>query len=304
MFKYKNSKNIVRNIEFGIIASENNACKAYLHYLLVNDFIPSQVIYLEQRNNNNSLSRKSLQNRIVDLKIFIRRIFRLDPILDLFEFWNLKELFKKRIDKIIDQRVGEEIIKNSNSYPDFSIATKEYLSKNKINFTELACGINDIILINKIKELPIKYFLFAGDGRLREILNHGKKFIHIHPGIVPEVKGSDGILYSAMLRQKIGMSIFFMNEGIDTGDIVKTKEYSLLKIKFPFYFKFNSEAVKRGVINYIDPCYRAQLLIEVLKTSENPSAWNYEIQNPLEGKNYYFMHKAIVKKAVRCFEKK
>ena len=53
------------------------------------------------------------------------------------------------------------------------------------------------------------------------------KFIHIHPGIVPEYKGSTPIYYSILKEDKCGATAFFMNEEIDSGEIIMQKEFDM-----------------------------------------------------------------------------
>ena len=71
-------------------------------------------------------------------------------------------------------------------------------------------SINDKELEKKISSEISKVFMFTGGGILESnILDlPNKKYIHIHPGIVPAIKGSDGLLWSYLIDNKIGFSCF------------------------------------------------------------------------------------------------
>ena len=56
----------------------------------------------------------------------------------------------------------------------------------------------------------------------------GVKFIHVHPGFLPYVRGSDGLLWSALIRNKPGVSVFYMDPEIDGGKIISAGEISPL----------------------------------------------------------------------------
>ena len=108
-------------------------------------------------------------------------------------------------------------------------------------------NLEDEKLIKYIQTEQDKTFLFTGGGILKEKLLSIKdtKFIHIHPGVVPDVKGADGIFWSYLLKNKVGYSCFYMNSGIDTGDIVQINEYKLHKFNNVDFTKFDDDKLYR-----------------------------------------------------------
>ena len=66
-------------------------------------------------------------------------------------------------------------------------SVEKTLRNNKLNFKKFNFSeINHPKLIKYLINLDSKYFIFSGGGILKtEILNIGKKFLHLHPGIVP-----------------------------------------------------------------------------------------------------------------------
>lgn len=166
-------------------------------------------------------------------------------------------------------------------------------------------GINDSLVREYITSAENKIFLFTGGGILHpDILSvSGSKFIHIHPGIVPEVRGADCFFWSYLVRRKAGYSVFFMKPGIDTGDVLYKREYevNLLDITLS---KYSNTILYSALLNFYDPCLRAMTLINLLSgsftnTTSQIKACDlrnlpYKQQCVEEGRTYFFMHKRLV----------
>ena len=82
--------------------------------------------------------------------------------------------------------------------------------------------INDDNVYDAICDSPQTLFLFSGGGLVQPRLLSiaGKKFVHTHPGIVPDIKGADCFFWSLLLRNRPGYSCFYMSEEIDQGEIL------------------------------------------------------------------------------------
>lgn len=117
---------------------------------------------------------------------------------------------------------------------------------------------------------------------------------------MPEVKGADCLLWSALVHNEIGMSSFFMNKGIDTGDIIKTSTYPVPKFEL-IKSKYSLKMMKYVLINLVDPHYRAEHLVNTFMVDHNPVNWKTKRQDPMEGKQYYFMHDSILPDAISKF---
>ena len=160
--------------------------------------------------------------------------------------------------------------------------------------TELVKGFYDPKVERILCEQENKVFLYTCGGIVnRELLNiAGAKFIHIHPGVVPSIKGSDGFWWSLLINGKCGASCFYMNDGIDTGDLIMTGEYSLPEISLKD--KFPREIIHKGALLAIDPHVRAMLLLEVVRRYEsdigNIAA---KRQDPEAGSYYFHMHSLL-----------
>ncbi|MDR1267200.1 MAG: hypothetical protein LBJ70_02330 [Holosporales bacterium] len=100
--------------------------------------------------------------------------------------------------------------------------------------------INEPEAIDAVRRTKGKFAILAGAGGQilgKEVLSQGIPFFHVHPGIVPEFRGSTTIYYSVLEVGKAGASAFFLNERIDEGALVLKREYDLIKgIDFDYVF--------------------------------------------------------------------
>lgn len=253
-----------------LLATEHNITPAYINKLAQLGMRPSKVLLLNWRNSNYSNSIDGLSQH---------------------EFLTIMSSIKNTL-KAEGVYAG-----------DLSRSTEATL--NEVNWDYEQVDIDHInserfisFLSNSIQE---KYIVFCGGGILREnILNCGKQFIHVHPGVVPGMRGADCLLWSALVENRIGMSAFFMNEGVDTGDIIARLSFAIPHFDISVS-KFDSETVKDLLVNYVDPHYRAFTLAAIFESKANPVQWETEKQHLSEGKTYYFMHKALLPQAINKF---
>jgi methionyl-tRNA formyltransferase len=195
---------------------------------------------------------------------------------------------KIKLDKIILMNKNDNLVKislelkNKSLEHDFdiSINVKNFLQKNKIEFTEFNfIDINEPRLIQFIKKESMDVMIFTGGGILRkEILSSGPKFLHLHPGRVPDYKGSTCFYYSIINEGIATVTAFFMNETLDTGDIILQKTFPKPDHIF--------------IDEVFDAHIRSETLIEVLK---NNHLYKKELikQDPLIGETYFIIHPVL-----------
>jgi len=84
-------------------------------------------------------------------------------------------------------------------------------------------SINNRPVTSVLSDSSCPWFLFSCGGSLvrKPVFATGKKLIHLHPGRVPEFRGSDCLIWSLLQGSGIGVSAFIMNEGIDAGECIK-----------------------------------------------------------------------------------
>jgi methionyl-tRNA formyltransferase len=257
----------MKHINLTVIADKHcQTTHAYLEYMRAHDYLPDKVILVEFLSNNRKvkLVQKFLGKKITAKLVAIYRK-------------NRPRDFQKICENL---QINQPVEVNYFARKNFANYAK--------NFEKLIVNDYSDLKVHLIKERH-NAILYAGGGIVPEgILNiDGLKIIHIHPGVVPEVKGSDGFFWSMLVNGKIGMSCFYMNKGIDTGEIIKTKEYDIPKIS-----THKSDSLYKAILYSLDPHFRADVLIDVL--NENYSKDLKFIaatkQDPEDGRTFFAMH--------------
>ena len=205
-------------------------------------------------------------------KVYITKLLKNKINLDEIIFLN-----NKKDDQKFDEKIINESKKNGF---DISKSVNEILNENKTNFKEFNFSdINNPKLVNYLKKSNTDYFIFSGGGILKsKILEAGPKFIHCHPGIVPEYRGSTCFYYSIINENNCGVTCFIMDANLDTGDIIFQKKFPCPTNKF--------------VDEVYDPHIRAETLIEVLKKNMLEKK-KFKKQNTGKGETYFIIHPVL-----------
>ncbi|RUO78403.1 formyltransferase family protein [Pseudidiomarina taiwanensis] len=265
--------------------------RIYLSLLLKNGFKPNKIIRLVQapRGRKGQILSRLLGRRFARYSISI---------------------IKKTKDVLSSESELNDMRRTLLS--DFGLTNADlrdcFRSYEKNELEDIYCkDINDGFLKQKLQNEDNRTFLFSGGGILSaQILAiPGAKFIHIHPGIVPDIRGADCFFWSYLVRRRLGYSIFYMNEGIDTGDILFTKEFSVPSLKLKRN-TLNSSQIKNLILTYYDPCLRIMTLIEMLSTISMQGSINSNKLSSLpsikqdnnQGRMYFFMHELLIDKVI------
>lgn len=160
----------------------------------------------------------------------------------------------------------------------------------------LTDGLSDPALLDTLRSLPARStLLFTGGGMVPAGLLSlpNCRFLHVHPGVLPNVRGADGLLWSVLLRGTPGATAFYMSPGLDTGDIVHKQNLALPAL--PASFAALDAATRyRMLYAFLDPVLRAVLLLQVLERSP---ADLYDLpaqaQTDAQGTTFHFMNKAM-----------
>jgi len=291
-----------------LLATDINLSKGYLSVMRELELLPERVLYIDFKSKSickrESLILKGLKQLIESPLTTIKKTkAHIVKSLKSRKFDSSDSQFETNINiqKIILKWIHNSGLPQIN----YSKSTKDLLEEMCIPYTTLKVdSINSPYLVNYLKnEITQKYALFVNGGILRKpVLNTGKHFIHIHPGLVPFVRGSSCHLWSALIHKKLGVSCFFMNEGIDTGEVILSKEYDLPKIQISNNLLFSNLRICHHYLEeYLDPIYRSDLLRQLLMKEFNPSNWEAIPQNITDGTLYYHPHSIIQDKATRLF---
>ncbi|MDB9891487.1 formyltransferase family protein [Alphaproteobacteria bacterium] len=179
---------------------------------------------------------------------------------------------------------------------DYSKYAEEVEATTAINFL-------DEDFHKKLLKQQTKTFLYTNGGRVPGVLlkNHELTFIHVHPGVLPDVRGSDGLFWSILVRGRPGASCFYMDEGIDEGKIIHSKEF-----RVPSLIGLCSGAEDRYSLLYhallfaYDPHLRGMVLRDVMQNAAigDLSKLRAEPQDFSLGKTYTSMHEGLRNKVI------
>lgn len=143
--------------------------------------------------------------------------------------------------------------------------------------------------------------LYTGGGMVRSNLLGlpGLRFLHIHPGWLPNVRGADGLLWSVLVRGRPAASAFFMAAGLDTGDLIAAREFPALEIPVPGD-RPADDVLYRALFSFCDPLLRAEVLVrDVLGSGEDLARIPSRPQDLGKGTTYHFMETRLRRLALR-----
>ena len=144
-------------------------------------------------------------------------------------------------------------------------------------------NINSSEVISLISSRDEEVFIFSGFGGSilrKNILNIGKKFLHVHGGYLPDYKGSTTNYYSLIDENTIGASSIFLTEEIDGGPVLIRK-------------KFLAPEDPTEIDHIHDSEVRAEVLIETLNNYVRKGRWSFELENNKGGETFYIIHPVL-----------
>lgn len=180
-------------------------------------------------------------------------------------------------------------------------AVKEFALENEISYIQPS-SLKDEGVYNKLKEIDPDLIVVVAYGKIipKNIIDLPKLgIINVHSSILPKYRGASPI-HSALINgdDKTGVSIMFINEGLDTGDVLKiittdiTEEDDLGTLTERLA-KLGSDALSHVVPTLIDKTYVATKQDDSLATLVKPikkeemkidfSKTNVEIFNLVRG---------------------
>ena len=227
-----------------LIGQDNILMRFYLHFfyeLSISNVALSAVILPNnmKKNSKNSIKfRKNISYRnLLDSKSNLRI-----PKL----FWNhietrnvLEEYFLKQDIDIRNFNINKKIPLNTISYVDSKSITCDELAQKKLPATDFFLNTGSFIYNKNLLD------------SLQE------KVVHVHPGYLPELRGSDGLLWSIYLKNEVGLSLFRMNEFIDEGEIYYRKKFNFSKFNSDLLKTFTNQQKYNFIFSSLDPVLRS-----------------------------------------------
>lgn len=155
-----------------------------------------------------------------------------------------------------------------------------------------ATDYNDPALQALLLKEPGNTYLYTNGGRVpASLLKHPTlRILHIHPGVVPHIRGSDGLFWSILMRGCPGASCFFMDAGIDTGALLATREFPLPRFSGLAGYLDRPELLTAAILHSYDPHLRAMLLLDAIaQHGPRLGAAQARPQSETEGMAYSWM---------------
>lgn len=158
----------------------------------------------------------------------------------------------------------------------------------------LVDDLADERLLQRLSALPETQLLFTGGGIVpRRLLELPQlKFIHIHPGYLPDVRGADCALWSQLMKGRTSATCFYMAPGIDDGDVIHSAWLPSIKFQTDAS-NIPLKSLYRAVYAFFDPWIRATVLRQSIVLTKGFSEVDPRPQVEGNSITYHFMHERI-----------
>lgn len=153
--------------------------------------------------------------------------------------------------------------------------------------------INSGSIEEVLKEIPQKYVIYSGYGGYilkSHLFCLGKKFLHVHAGILPEYRGSTTVYYSYLQEGVFGATAIFLSEGIDEGSIITQG-----------IFGVPEQTVDMDYI--YEPYIRSRVLMKAIDKYVETGELEVHEQNDKEAETYFIIHPVLKHIALLGIEK-
>ena len=176
------------------------------------------------------LRRKDIKiHSVITVSIFQGK--RIKRILKNYDFAYLINKVKEAIfsnQKFNKNLLLKDLANDMNFTPN---GLKKWCKKYKVNLLTVN-DINSDKSINYIKKINNRIILYSGGGIFKKnFLKECKIIINAHAGPLPEIRGINAAEWSLITNCRSEITVHFINEGIDTGDIIKSYLYDRSKCK-------------------------------------------------------------------------
>ena len=150
-------------------------------------------------------------------------------------------------------------------------------------------SINSPNVLKLLDQFNETIFFNTGKQILKEVLNSKHKFIHIHPGYLPAVKGADGSLWQIKNFDFLGVSSFFMSKNIDEGKIISREKIKIPTFNLNNMNKYDVKKLYRIWFSFFDPLLRGYHFKKLVNQQFDFKSFNEKIEKNEEENYYSFM---------------
>jgi methionyl-tRNA formyltransferase len=145
--------------------------------------------------------------------------------------------------------------------------------------------LNDPVVVQGLEKIKPDLVVFTGGGLIRKdvLARSGLGVINCHMGVLPGYRGRDVVEWPLLQSRFdcVGLTVHFMDEGVDTGDILRIQRTFPRPGESRAQLRERLEGMMCSLI--VDTC----LGILTGQIQRQP-------QEPGEGKQYFFMHPRLI----------
>jgi len=166
--------------------------------------------------------------------------------------------------------------------PDFQL--KQYLASYQPDVVHLTTeSINDPSILAELNRSHLRRWLFSGGGVLKpHLFQDDHQFLHVHPGHLPDVRGSTCFYYSLLCDRTLFASSFWLTPELDAGEPIHISGF---KVNLP------AERLSPAFVDQVlDPWIRARCLYQTLKQWPTPKALPSTTHRAPSDRACYVMH--------------
>lgn len=146
----------------------------------------------------------------------------------------------------------------SSRYFDPKLSVVDYAGQNNVVLIKTnATSINDEEVSKILDTQTIDDWLFTGGGIVKpHLFKNQRRFLHIHPGTLPEFRGSTCFYYSILANKGLAASAFYLTPELDKGAVLTACRFS---------YNIHISDKNRFFMDYVlDPWIRSQTLKKLL----------------------------------------
>lgn len=142
--------------------------------------------------------------------------------------------------------------------------------------------VNGTRLVAVLREIAPSLVVFSGGGILREsTLAAAPHWLHVHPGRLPDRRGSTCIHYGLLLDGRVEATAIFMRAGLDGGPVAHRRT-----------FEVDPTWTPAGLDHVDDARIRSRVLVETLCRLREPG-FAAEEQDAADQKTFYVIHPVL-----------
>jgi hypothetical protein len=260
--------------DFALLISDTSAARAYLQLLTRRGLVPRSILFVD------------IPVRSRHPNPLIRLYWKLPEKLQLLPYYWYRNSLVTPLEFDPLEPIAETFRRHSVAHTTLREET-----------------VNSPSVLEWVRKRTEPFVIYGAGGLVKKpLLEAGKPFLHIHPGVLPDVRGGDGLLWSILTRGRCGATCFFLDAGIDTGNIIRTKEWDAPVLKSPpvasILPRFHLMMMRRLLERSYDAQIRADLLLEVLDGYFATGDLNTRAQDTRAGETYFMMHPLLASLAL------